>query len=198
MGTWDLPKPLVWALVRMDGITMCTLTGQTYRFNPTTNAWEFSNSGRCLQVNAMSKNTAVEIQRPSALDSNDGDIRKYNGAGLIPTWTLVAGSNQRVFQYSKWVSIGEDGEIWTISRKGNVFRYNGASNNFDGIPILSAIALDVRNATYATVVTAGCNAWTFKSGTWTKWAISTCPVQTTSTSSNDYYLDEHGRFGSRH
>ncbi|XP_055355816.1 uncharacterized protein LOC129601114 [Paramacrobiotus metropolitanus] len=179
---------------------MCTVTGEAYRFNPTSNAWEYFNSARCLQINALNKNTALDILAPTPT-ADYGDVQKLNGALLIPTWSELGGTGQRTnqaFRWSKWVSVGEDGEIWTISRAGEVFRFNAATNNFDGIPILDALRLEVRNASYATVVTTGCNAWTFRSGTWTKWAIATCPKQTTSNSNNDYYLDGRGRFGSRH
>ncbi|XP_055355817.1 uncharacterized protein LOC129601115 [Paramacrobiotus metropolitanus] len=179
---------------------MCTKTGEPFRFNPNSNTWEYTNNVLCKQINARNKDNAAMI-KVQALRSNQGVAVTYTATGILGTgsWNLLGVTTDNNFDYLEWVSIGKDGEIWTIANEGRVFRYNSAADRFDGIPILNALRLDVRNASYATVVTPGCTAWTFKSGTWAKWYIvSGCPVQTTSTSSNDYYLDERGHFGSRH
>ncbi|XP_055355809.1 uncharacterized protein LOC129601109 [Paramacrobiotus metropolitanus] len=66
---------------------MCTQTGDIFRFNPISNGWELAyDISDCVQINAMSKNTAVAIQSENG---DSGNVLQFNGTLAFDRWSTI-------------------------------------------------------------------------------------------------------------
>jgi len=162
---------------------MCTDAGAVYRWNKDSSTWELQAGAACAQINAMSKSVSVAVTTVDA-------VWKYSppaGVTTYSTWVLYNNPPD----LTKWTSIGVDGDVWVINKKGLLFRRNNGANTWDPQPIINAETVDAQSADKVVVSTKCCSVYFWNGSTWSKIKIPQCAKQATVGSDNKiYYLDE--------
>jgi len=158
--------------------------GNLWRWNPDQAKWELQGGAGGLQVNAISKLSAMTV-------TTGGQVWEISPTSST-TWASAQITDAPL---SKWVSIGENGERWLIDTKGMIFRRNNTTKKYEPFPGLNAVNLDAQSSDRVIVTTQCCWVYMLNGDSWSRQDVPGCTKQATITHNNAYYLDEMQNFG---